>query len=55
MKATEVQPSGPLPEWHVRAGQSFAVRDKQAENAMLGETPKLERKRQVQATVLKAP
>jgi len=57
MKATEVQPSGPLPEWHVRAGQSFAVRDKQAENAMLGETysPKVERKRQVQATVLKAP
>lgn len=57
IKATEVQPSGSPPMWHVRAGTAFAVRDKQAESTMLGETysPKLKRKRQVQATILKAP
>jgi hypothetical protein len=55
IKATEMQPDGPPPIWHVQAGTAFAVRDKQAENSMLGETnsPKLKRKRQVQATVLR--
>jgi hypothetical protein len=57
VKATELQPSGLPPIWHVRGGTAFPARDKQAESTMLGQlaSPKLSRQRQVQATVITAP
>lgn len=56
VKATEVQPTGLPPIWHVRGGTAFPVRDKQAEGIILDQiySPKLTRKRQVQATVIQA-
>ncbi|MDR3613317.1 MAG: hypothetical protein P4L53_07110 [Candidatus Obscuribacterales bacterium] len=56
IKATEKQSSGPKPVWHVRAGTGFAVRDKQAESAMLGEadSPKVKRQRHASAAILPA-
>jgi hypothetical protein len=50
IEATEIQPSGPPPIWHVRAGTAFPVRDKQAEHAMLNRI--YAPQRHVQATII---
>ncbi len=49
INTTEVKPTGPPPIWHVRGGQGFPVRDKQAENTMLDE---IYSKKRVKATII---